>query len=485
MTAAAAIIATLLPQGAATPGQPAGGERAQGGFGDVLAGLIGQVTPSASNNLAAPQTSLLAPTTGTDGALSADADLKEAAADAVSADAAAGLLNLMASTAGAQPAPIAPPPTTPLQSAEQGSVIGAAPRVTGPVTGLAPRTNATAAAETLLQASLAGADEDGAPIADPAPLEGARAPAQAPTPATAAAPNLKADSPQTSAPAPPPALQAAAVPAAISAQINALLNEAQAQPQAQPSVQPTATASAAKSDAKTAKVETNTAITRLTGAVVTPNNAAVEVDTAEAVTAVTGQMNDDAAVDFAAADDKPALAATAPEAPSPMASPIAAAAPILVAMGQGIVKATAQTISHFVDQVAAKTGPKNTQFDIALTPEGLGNVDVKLTITPDGGLTAALSFDTPQAAAELRARAGELQQALTQAGFDISENAISFDVAGQNQGGGNGEAQANYLESLRERANRAVSDLADEASAALANTPYSRPASGQGVDIRI
>lgn len=477
MTAAAAIIATLLPQGAATPGQPAGGEGAQSGFADLLAGLIGQAGPATPNNTAAPQSSLLAPSTGTDGALAADAGIEAAdalgadalSAEAASADAAASLLNLMASTAGAQPAPIAP-----LQITEPASANEAAPRATGAVMSPAPMTSTAAAAGTLLQASLAGANTDGALAADTAPLHGTQAPAQdsAPAPATA--------------PAAAPAPQPASVPAAISAQINALLNEAQAQPQAQPPAQPTATpAPAAKSDGKSAKIETNAAVTRLNGAVVPAGDAAVEVETAEAVTAVTGQANDDPVLEFTAADDKPAPAATSAETPAPMASPIAAAAPILVALGQSVIKATAQTISHFVDQVAAKAGPKNTQFDIALTPEGLGNVDVKLTITPDGALTAALSFDTPQAAAELRARTAELQQALTQAGFDISESAISFDVTGQGQGGGNGEAQANYLESLRERANRAVTDLADEASAALANPPYSRPASGQGVDIRI
>ena len=77
--------------------------------------------------------------------------------------------------------------------------------------------------------------------------------------------------------------------------------------------------------------------------------------------------------------------------------------------------------------VAAKT----TRFDLALTPDGLGQVNVRVQIDNAGQVTAALSFDNPHAAAEARAHAGDLQQALQQAGFNVSQNSLSFDVGGQ------------------------------------------------------
>ncbi|MFO1014495.1 MAG: flagellar hook-length control protein FliK [Caulobacteraceae bacterium] len=456
MTAAAAIIATLLPQGTATPGQPAGADSMDGGFAGVLASVTGQATPAPQAQMAAPQGLHLA--TNDNSALTATL-LSDDTSEGASGDPAETLVSLLASVAGAAAAPIAATPMTTTAPPEE-----AAP-ASGATTGATPKSNAMIASATLLQAALSS--EQDLPQAAEAPA--------------AAAPKAAAPDAQAQAPAPQTPPAQAAVPAAVSAQINALLNQAQAEAPA------TAPAPAsAKTEAKTAKIETNSAVTRLTATLVAPDQASSDVETAEAVTAIRPQPADDTASELTSGEDKPAPVPIEPQADAPAAPTMAApAAPILATLGQNLIKATAQTVSHFVDQVAAKFGAKSTEFQIALTPEGLGQVDVKLKITPDGALSAALSFDTPQAAAELRARASELQAALTQAGFDISDNAISFDVAGQNQGGGNGAAQADYLESLRERANRAVSDLADEAGAALASPPYSSPASGQGVDIRI
>ncbi|HEX7759570.1 MAG TPA: flagellar hook-length control protein FliK, partial [Caulobacteraceae bacterium] len=92
--------------------------------------------------------------------------------------------------------------------------------------------------------------------------------------------------------------------------------------------------------------------------------------------------------------------------------------------------------SQLADQIARRSGGKSAQFDISLDPAGLGKVNVKVRIDTSGQLTAQIAFDNPAAAAEAKARAGDLQQALTQAGFDISQNGLSFQSGGQ--GGGLG-----------------------------------------------
>jgi hypothetical protein len=61
----------------------------------------------------------------------------------------------------------------------------------------------------------------------------------------------------------------------------------------------------------------------------------------------------------------------------------------------------------------------------------MGQVNVKVQIDSAGQVSAALSFDNPHAAAEAKAHAGELQQALEQAGFNLSQGGLSFDVGGQ------------------------------------------------------
>ena len=113
---------------------------------------------------------------------------------------------------------------------------------------------------------------------------------------------------------------------------------------------------------------------------------------------------------------------------------------------------------------------------------------VRVEIGAGGRMTAALSFDTPQAAQELRARAGELQRAMEQAGFDLS-GGMSFDVAGDqgrpSQGflGGDGrDAGA----ALRGRAFRAALDTAGEADAAPVRGGLSlRRGVTAGLDVRI
>jgi flagellar hook-length control protein FliK len=96
-------------------------------------------------------------------------------------------------------------------------------------------------------------------------------------------------------------------------------------------------------------------------------------------------------------------------------------------------------------------------------------------------MTAARNFDSQQSANELKSRAGELQRALEQAGFDMS-GGMSFDVAGQ---GGQGRApgqDADNAPTFRGRAFQAVLDgSADTAGAQAAYSLTSR----SGVDIRI
>ena len=75
-----------------------------------------------------------------------------------------------------------------------------------------------------------------------------------------------------------------------------------------------------------------------------------------------------------------------------------------------------------------------------------------------------MSFDTPQAAAELKARSGELQQALEQSGFDLS-GGMSFDVAGdRGQGGQAQNQQPEAGAAFRGRAFQAALDTTADAA---------------------
>lgn len=128
--------------------------------------------------------------------------------------------------------------------------------------------------------------------------------------------------------------------------------------------------------------------------------------------------------------------ASAPEVRVPDAAEVAARSPALSTTSRASVEATSQIAA----QIIAKLDAKATRFEIALSPEDLGRVDVSLDIDADGQLAARLSFDNPVAAADLRSRVDELRRQLEDAGFKLSRDALSFTerdpAAGQGRGQG-------------------------------------------------
>ncbi len=86
------------------------------------------------------------------------------------------------------------------------------------------------------------------------------------------------------------------------------------------------------------------------------------------------------------------------------------------------VRTTAEMAAHII----MKLGQRTSRFDMVLTPENLGMVDVTLEVDNDGQLRARMVFDNPAAAQDLRARAEELRRQLVEAGFQLSDNALEF-----------------------------------------------------------
>ncbi|HEY5006678.1 MAG TPA: flagellar hook-length control protein FliK, partial [Caulobacteraceae bacterium] len=137
----------------------------------------------------------------------------------------------------------------------------------------------------------------------------------------------------------------------------------------------------------------------------------------------------------------------------------------------------AAIVSQIATQVAKSVDGKSTRFDISLDPAGLGHVNVKVEIGAQGQITAQLSFDNAHTAAEAKSQAGQLQQALEQAGFNIAQGGLSFNFGGQ--GAGFAGQQASAQQPLA----TPVQDLSSATQTAAAATASSRPASG--VDITI
>lgn len=104
-------------------------------------------------------------------------------------------------------------------------------------------------------------------------------------------------------------------------------------------------------------------------------------------------------------------------------------------------RATVETTAQLAAQMARKLEGRSTRFDMVLTPEDLGRVDVSLEIGKDGQLSARLAFDNPAAAADLKGRADELRRQLQEAGFQVAGDALDFSQRDPSAGGGAFERQ--------------------------------------------
>lgn len=89
-------------------------------------------------------------------------------------------------------------------------------------------------------------------------------------------------------------------------------------------------------------------------------------------------------------------------------------------------RATVEATAQIAAQILRRLEGRSTRFEMALTPEELGRVDVKLDIDSEGRLNARLAFDNPAAATDLRGRADELRRELEEAGFHLAEDAFEF-----------------------------------------------------------
>jgi flagellar hook-length control protein FliK len=195
-------------------------------------------------------------------------------------------------------------------------------------------------------------------------------------------------------------------------------------------------------------------------------------------------------------DDKPAEPEVAPlkveatddaglaQAPAAAAHATPASAQAATTAARGAPETVASLAAHIIKSAQGRA----TRFDVELHPADLGRVDVRLEIGAHGRMTASMSFENPQAAAELRGRADELRNALENAGFDVS-GGLSFDVAGDpGQGRNRPDQQApDGGGVLRGRAfEAAVAAAGETANVALAgalSAYQSRVA--PGLDIRI
>jgi hypothetical protein len=79
---------------------------------------------------------------------------------------------------------------------------------------------------------------------------------------------------------------------------------------------------------------------------------------------------------------------------------------------------------------------KSSNFEVRLDPAELGRVDVKISVDHDKRVTASVSADNPQTLTDLRGAARDIERALNEAGLDLAQGGLSFEM---NQRQANGD----------------------------------------------
>ncbi|WP_395649664.1 flagellar hook-length control protein FliK [Brevundimonas sp.] len=171
----------------------------------------------------------------------------------------------------------------------------------------------------------------------------------------------------------------------------------------------------------------------------------------------------------------PPAANLAQPSSAPASTAVTAQASTLSLLSQATIDTTAQIAA----QISKTLAGRSTRFEMGLTPEGLGRVDVSLEIDASGQLAARLAFDNPLAATELRGRVDDLRRELQDAGFTIARDGLEFAERQSSSGGGFDRRQGRaFASASRIAADADLSTPAPAAWTSLSLTP-------RGVDLKV
>lgn len=120
--------------------------------------------------------------------------------------------------------------------------------------------------------------------------------------------------------------------------------------------------------------------------------------------------------------------------------------------GRSVPAATTQMVAL---QIQRNIAAKMETFTLQLQPAELGRLDVRMKFDKDGNMKAHLTAERPETLAMLQKDQAQLQRTLQQAGIDVDDNSLSFDLRQQGQhqsffetndhGGKNGSAKISAL----------------------------------------
>jgi flagellar hook-length control protein FliK len=88
----------------------------------------------------------------------------------------------------------------------------------------------------------------------------------------------------------------------------------------------------------------------------------------------------------------------------------------------------AHTVAQLTSQIMRKFEAGQTSFELRLDPVELGRVDIRLDVARDRRVHATISADSALTLSELSRAAKEIERALADAGLDVGEDGIQFNL---------------------------------------------------------
>lgn len=343
-----------------------------------------------------------------------------------------------AATVIAQPVPAASPaPVTPAAASPEAILAGLT--LDQPASDAAPEGNAKAPAiDTSAQpapqvATPAAASTSPVPAAATAPVQAAAATSAAPKPAapaaksdsTAEADDSTGDETATSVPA-APATSVDAITATAVTPVTAPVAQppATSEPQADPLSAPGAERAA------TASVETATAQVDAKSAAASSDAAAKTQGTATR-TVTSPTPNADAAPDMKI--DAATQPATSPSADAlPAARPAATSTTQHAAQSQPALQNAPPATVQVYQRMVERFNGRAQRYEIRLDPAELGRVDVRIEVGADKKVHAVLAAHDSAALTDLMRGQRSLERALSDAGVDVADGGIKFELSSQN-----------------------------------------------------
>ena len=122
-------------------------------------------------------------------------------------------------------------------------------------------------------------------------------------------------------------------------------------------------------------------------------------------------------------------------------------------------------------------------FDITLTPDELGRIDVRLQIGEDGRISAHIQADRPETLSLLQRDRTELARALGQQGMNADQSSLQFSLR-DGQAGQQGQAQDNGQGQARRQRGRGQAGGGVAALETIVNRPPAGPRS-RAIDIAV